>query len=239
MERYKRHINIDFWGEEGQKKLASKKVFIAGAGGLGSVVSLILAGAGIGEIIIADYDKVELTNLNRQFLYSECDVGILKSEAAKSALTRINSDVKINTFGEKIDFSFLNSVCGEVDIIFDCLDGKFDKLMLNEFAVINHMPLLYAGVDGNGGAFSFINPGETHCLNCIFSLSSGDMSDNGIAGAFSSIVASYQAYDGIRFLLGLLPVSYGKIMFWEWKSGYFSSVSADKDDNCPVCGSRG
>lgn len=166
--RYSRQMLIDGWGEEGQRKLNNSTIFIAGAGGLGSPVSIYLAVAGVGKIIICDFDSVEITNLNRQILHSHTRIGINKALSAKITLTAINPDVEVIAITEKITDENASKLIGNAVIIMDCMDNLETRYILNKVAIKNRIPLVFGAIYGMQGMLSFIQPPETPCLKCLF-----------------------------------------------------------------------
>jgi len=134
-QRYARQMIIPNWGKETQRKLKASKVFIAGAGGLGSPVSFNLAVAGIGVIRICDFDSPELSNLNRQFLHDDSRIGVNKAESAKRTLSRLNPHVRIEAITEKIDETTVDRLVGDSDLILDCMDNYPTRFILNPSAV--------------------------------------------------------------------------------------------------------
>jgi len=162
--RYNRQIILPGWGEEGQKKLKQATVFIAGAGGLGSPVSIYLAAAGVGRLRICDFGEPELSNLNRQVLYTEEDIGKNKSLSAKETIAKINPQVKVENLSDKIEKGNVSQLVGNAQIIVDCMDNFPTRHILNEHAVKAGLPFIHAGVFGMSGQITFIHAPETPCL---------------------------------------------------------------------------
>ena len=165
-EKYIRQIML--FGEEGQEKLRKARVFIAGAGGLGSPISTYLAVAGVGKIIIADFDTVDPGNLNRQFLHHERDIGRDKIKSAAEKLLSMNLEIKVETIKGKITDENAGSVVSPCDLIIDALDNFDTRHVLNRLAVERKIPLIHGAVSGYRGQATTIIPGKTPCLYCIF-----------------------------------------------------------------------
>jgi molybdopterin-synthase adenylyltransferase len=165
-EKYIRQIML--FGEEGQEKLRKARVFVAGAGGLGSPISTYLAVAGVGKIIIADFDTVDPSNLNRQFLHHERDIGRDKIKSAAEKLLSMNPEIKVETIKEKITDENAGSVVPPCDLIIDALDNFDTRHVLNRLAVERKIPLIHGAVSGYRGQATTIIPGKTPCLYCIF-----------------------------------------------------------------------
>lgn len=232
-EKYSRQILL--FGEEGQEKLKKAKVLVAGAGGLGSPVSTYLAIAGVGKIILADFDSVDPSNLNRQFLHHEKDIGRLKVESAKEKLLSMNPDIEVETIAEMLTESNLEALVPECDVIVDALDNLETRHMLNRLAVKRRIPLIHGAVTGYDGQVTTIMPGETPCFYCIFPrISKKEVFP--ILGATPGIIGSIQANEVIKFLTGQGKLLEGRLLFWNGLSGNFSEISLSKLNNCPVCG---
>jgi adenylyltransferase/sulfurtransferase len=232
-EKYSRQILL--FGEEGQEKLKNAKVLVAGAGGLGSPVSTYLAIAGIGKIILADFDSVDPSNLNRQFLHHQKDIRRLKVESAKEKLLSMNPDIEVETIAEMLTESNLEALVPECDVIVDALDNLETRHMLNRLAIKRRIPLIHGAVTGYDGQVTTIVPGKTPCFYCIFPrISKKEIFP--VLGATPGIIGSIQANEVIKFLTGQGKLLEGRLLFWNGLSGSFSEISLSKLNNCPVCG---
>lgn len=232
-EKYSRQILL--FGEEGQEKLKNAKVMVAGAGGLGSPVSTYLAIAGIGKIILADFDSVDPSNLNRQFLHHQKDIGRLKIESAKEKLLSMNPDIEVETIAEMLTESNLENLVPECDVIVDALDNLETRHMLNRLVVKRRIPLIHGAVTGYDGQVTTIVPGKTPCFYCIFPrISKKEVFP--VLGATAGIIGSIQANEVIKFLTGQGKLLEGRLLFWNGLSGNFSEISLSKLNNCPICG---
>lgn len=233
--RYARQMMIDGWAEEGQRKLKNSTVFIAGAGGLGSPVSIYLAVAGVGKIIICDFDSVEITNLNRQILHSHTRIGINKALSAKITLTAINPDVEVIPVTEKITQENAFELVGDSQIIMDCMDNLETRYILNEVALKKGIPLVFGAIYGIQGMLSFIQPPQTPCLKCLFP-ESPPKETFPVVGATPGVIGTLQALEAIKYLVGIGKLLKNKLLVWDGMSGDFKTFKAQKDPSCPVCG---
>ena len=146
--RYQRQMLLHDWGEAGQQKVKAARVFIAGAGGLGSPVAIYLAAAGVGEIRLCDLDTVELSNLNRQILHPAARLGQPKALSAEKTLTALNPAIHIVPFAEYLDESNLDRIAGRPDIIVDCLDNYETRYLLNRYCLRQRIPLVHGAIWG-------------------------------------------------------------------------------------------
>ncbi|WP_353684078.1 HesA/MoeB/ThiF family protein [Thermodesulfovibrio sp. 3907-1M] len=235
--RYSRQMLIDGWGEEGQKKLKNSTVFIAGAGGLGSPVSIYLTVSGVGKIIICDFDSVEITNLNRQILHSHTRIGINKALSAKITLSAINPDVEVIPVTEKITAENASAVVGDSHIIMDCMDNLETRYILNEAAIKKGIPLVFGAIYGVQGMLSFIQPPETPCLKCLFP-EAPPRETFPVVGATPGVIGALQALEAIKYIVGIGKLLKNKLLVWDGMSGEFKTFKARKDSACPVCGKR-
>ena len=156
------------FGDEGQERLKKAHIFIAGAGGLGSPVSLYLAVAGVGTITIVDMDVVDQTNLNRQILHFDRDIGRKKTASAREKLQEINPDITVNAIDVRIDETNAADLVGKADGIVDAMDNYPTRYLLNEVAIAKEIPFFHGGIYGFYGQATTIIPGTTPCLKCIF-----------------------------------------------------------------------
>ena len=168
LEKYDRQMMIKDFGPEGQEKLKEAKVLIAGAGGLGSPISVYLAVAGVGRLTIVDYDTVALSNLNRQINHWDKDVDRLKVQSANEKLSALNPDIEINPVSEKIEEHNVEELVGDNDLIVDAMDNVPTRLLLNRVAIKKNIPIFHGAVYGFDGRETTIIPGKTPCLRCLY-----------------------------------------------------------------------
>jgi adenylyltransferase/sulfurtransferase len=232
LERYSRHFLIKGWDSSCQLKLKNSRVFIAGAGGLGSPASMYLAAAGVGKIIICDMDNVELSNLNRQILYTMNDIALPKAESACIRLKSLNPASEIIPLNKRIEDAL--DMINESDLILDCLDNFASRLFLNSVSHKNRIPMVHAGVSGYYGQLTFIIPGSTPCLNCFISENT-QQSSQAITGAMAGITGSMQAIEAIKFLTGTGEVLAGRLLYMDCVTMNFSAMKLAKNPDCKTC----
>jgi adenylyltransferase/sulfurtransferase len=226
---------MDQWGEETQIKLKNSTIFIAGAGGLGSPVSIYLAVAGIGTIRICDFDSPDWSNLNRQILHNHGRIGTNKAISAQQTLNELNPHVNVIAFTDKIVAENVDELVGNAELIVDCMDNFPTRYLLNECAIRKKIPLVYGSIWGMEGRLSFLNPPETQCLKCMFP-EPPPSEVFPVVGATPGIIGSLQALEVIKYFTGIGQTLKGKILVWEGKKVEFKHYKAYRDPECPVCG---
>ncbi len=236
-ERYQRQVSLEEWGEEAQEAIKGSRVLVAGLGGLGSPVSLYLAAAGIGSLLLWDRDEVALSNLNRQILYSTDDLGREKSPSAAGRLSRLNPNIKVEGVSTDIDPESLERIARRVDLIVDCLDSMSTRFVLNRFAVSHNIPLVHGGVHGTNGQVTLIPPGGRPCLECIFS-GMEDKSGVPVLGAAVGVVGSMEALEALKVLGGYGRTLAGRLLICEGFSARYQEIELASNPQCPVCGDR-
>jgi molybdopterin-synthase adenylyltransferase len=234
--RYDRQIMIGEIGREGQERLKRSRVVIAGAGGLGSLIALYLTAAGIGMIRMIDHDRVELSNLNRQILHWEEDIGRNKVESARAKLRNLNSTVEIEGIAEIITednvFQFVNGC----DVIVDAMDNLPTRYILNRCAVEKKIPFFHGAVNGFEGRVMTIIPGKTPCLRCMYR---GPVPEEKfpVIGVAPAVIGSIQATEVIKYLLGIGSLLTNRLLVYDGLKVTFSEFTVNKNPDCDHCGS--
>lgn len=237
IERYKRQLDIDDWGTTIQEKLADSKVCVAGVGGLGSPVSLYLAAAGVGTIVLCDYQTVELSNLNRQVLYTENDIGSAKIEKARERLRALNSDISVEISVGRISDDNAPSIFAGADIIIDCLDNFDTRYVLNRYSIASGTPLVHAGITSFYGQLALIHPPFTPCLECIIPPESiQKVKAPPVLGATAGVVGSLQAAEAIKVLGGMPEAGYRYLRSIDILNMSFESIAIERRPSCLACG---
>jgi molybdopterin-synthase adenylyltransferase len=232
-ERYQRQLIIEGWD---QKKLSMARVLIVGVGGLGGVSATYLAAAGVGQIMICDSDTVELSNLNRQILFTTADIGKQKATLAKRRLSELNPKINIEAVVERVTEKNISELISECDLIIDGLDNHSSRLTLNQASSDFGIPYIYGAINEWMGQLAFINPPKTACLACIFQHEMKVSETSPVFGALPGVIGSMQATVAIRYLMtGAAPFSNLMLIFHADTMG-IETVLFDKDPSCPVCG---
>ena len=240
LERYSRQIVLKDIGVIGQKKILNSKVLIVGAGGLGCPIADYLSRAGVGTIGIADFDKINLSNIHRQNLYNSKDIGKYKIDIVKAKIKLINPFTKIKIYKKKISNKNLNNIIKSFDIIIDGSDNFRTKFLLNKYS-IRYKKILIAGAiskfDGHIFTFNFKDK-KTPCLKCFYQSEPSDEILNceaeGIIGPIAGIIGSIQANEVIKKILNIGKDLNKHILIINLFTLNFRKVSFKKKKNC-VC----
>lgn len=240
--RYSRHILLDEIGVSGQEKLKQAKALIVGAGGLGSPVALYLAAAGVGTIGLADFDKVELHNLQRQIIHGQSDIDRPKIESAKETLQEINPHVKLQFHEEGLQPHNAIELFSQYDIIVDGTDNFATRYLNNDAAFLAGKPLVYGSIFKFEGQASFFHPSDGGpCYRCLFPEppppgTVPNCGEAGVMGALCGIVGSIQSMETIKYITGVGQSLSGKLLFIDTMNMGFKTLKLKKDPSCPLCG---
>ncbi len=231
--RYHRQIILPEIGTKGQEKLASSKVLVIGAGGLGCPVLQYLAAAGVGTIGIIDFDYVETSNLHRQILYGQNLIGENKAIAAKSRLENLNPEITITAYPEKLTTKNALPLFAEHDIIVDGSDNFSTRYLVNDACIITNKPLVYAAIFKFEGQVSVFNYKNGPTYRCLFpeAPSAGSVpscAEIGVLGVLPGIIGSMQANEVLKIILGIGDVLNGKLMMYDSLSTKFSTFSVNR-----------
>ncbi len=234
-ERYDRQIMIGELGHEGQEKLKRSTVVIAGAGGLGSPIAYYLTAAGIGRIRVIDRDEVALSNLNRQILHWEEDIGRKKVDSARVKLRNLNSTVEIEAIAETITEDNVSKLVGECDAIVDGMDNLPTRYILNRCAIEKDIPFIHGAVRGFEGRAMTIIPGKTACLRCMFR---GQVPQEKfpVIGVVPAVIGSIQATEVIKYLTGIGRLLTNRLLIYDGLQVTFTEFMVKKNPDCDHCG---
>ncbi|RNI13785.1 HesA/MoeB/ThiF family protein [Methanohalophilus sp. RSK] len=232
-ELYNRQIMMV--GEEGQEKLKSATVLVAGCGGLGSPIMHYLAVAGIGHIRFVDKDTVERSNLNRQILHWHQDIGKAKSQSAEEKLAELNPNIELEAFNTEINAENIDELIQGADIIVDALDNYETRMLLNRAVIRQSVPLVHGAVHGFHGQLTTIIPGKTPCIECLIP-EKPPKEVFPIIGCTAGVVGTMQANEVIKYLLGWEDLHAGHIVMWDGRSGTLDRMKICRRMDCPECG---
>lgn len=240
--RYSRHILLEGFGEEGQQRLKAGKVLIIGAGGLGSPCALYLAAAGVGTIGIADADVVSLTNLQRQVIHFNDDIGALKVDSAAEKMRRMNPEVKVETYSSFITEDNAMDLIKDYDFIIDCTDSYASKYLVNDACVLLGKPFCCGGVVRYGGQIMTHVPG-TACYRCLFPEPPADnevetCATVGVLGPAVGIMGTIQATEAVKYLAGIGTLLTNAILAFDTLTMGFQRFDIGQNPQCRLCGSN-
>lgn len=242
LQRYSRQIMLEEIGFVGLEKLRKAKVCVVGVGGIGNPVVTQLTAMGVGKLKIVDRDIIEISNLHRQHLYTENDLGKVKVEAAKERLEKINSSVEIEALPNSVTKYTAESIIRGYDIVVDALDSIDARYALNDACIKLNIPLIYAGALGMLGSVCTIIPNKTACLRCIFpALAEDDMptcSTEGVHPSILYLVGGIQVSEAVKIILGEKPALENKLMYVDLNDLSLEKITVFRQEECPSCGTK-
>lgn len=240
--RYSRQILLPQVGTEGQAKLAAAHAVIMGLGGLGSPVGAYLAAAGVGHLTLVDFDRVDVSNLQRQIVHGYADIGRLKVESAAESLQQINPDCRINCVSQRLEPKDLEALFQTASVILDGTDRFLSRAQINQAAVRTGRPLVSGAVirfEGQLMTMDFRDP-DTACYHCLYG--DGDeleetCSQNGVLASLPGVIGSLQATEALKLLLGLSTLN-NRLLLVDGLTMQFRSLHLRRDPQCAVCGEQ-
>jgi len=238
--RYSKQIMLPQIDIEGQQKINDSKMLIIGMGGLGSPTALYLAASGVGHIVIADFDQVELSNLQRQIIHSTSDIGDDKVNSAKAKLLELNPNITVTVANEIMHSDNLASLIKDVNIVLDGTDNFESRFEINKACVECHKPLISAAVIRFEGQISVFKGYEVDqpCYQCLYS-EQGDgresCVENVVLAPVAGLIGTIQALQAIKVLLGLGEQLCGELLLIDGLDLSFRKVKIAKDPECPIC----
>lgn len=242
LERYSRHFVLREIGVSGQKKLLNAKVLVIGAGALGSAALMYLAAAGVGTIGIADYDRVERSNLQRQIIHRTENIGTPKTASAEQTLKEVNPDISVILHSVQVSANNIEGLICPYDFIIDGTDRFETKFLINDACVLFKKPYSHAGAVRFGGQTMTYVPNGGPCLRCLLGSvppheQNVSCTEAGVLGAVTGVIGSIQAAEAIKYLLGIGELLVGKILNFDALSMNIRVTEISKaDPHCRVCG---
>jgi molybdopterin/thiamine biosynthesis adenylyltransferase len=233
--RYQRQLMIPDFGEEAQTKLKDAHAIIVGVGGLGCSSAMYLTAAGVGHITLVDFDTVELSDLNRQILYSQDDIGEKKVVAASRRLNKLNSSVHIDPLFSEIKEDNVLGIISGAQVVLDGTDNLASRLILNAGCVELKIPFIVGGVSRLRGMVTTIIPGETPCLAC---LQPEGLRGLGVLGVIPALIANIQTLEAIKLLVGHKPALAGRLLLLNGDDMKFRNYEIQRNESCQVCSSK-
>ena len=235
LERYKRQMML--FGKEGQERLKRSTIVIAGAGGLGSPVALYLAVAGVGTIKIVDNDMVEQSNLNRQILHNDRDIGKKKVDSAAETLQAINPDITVWAIHTTIDSGNVKSLVGNADGIVDAMDNFPTRYLLNDVAITKKIPLFHGAIRGFYGQATTILPKKSACLRCIFP-KAPPQEVFPVIGVTPGVIGAVQASEVIKYLVTTGELLTNRLFIWDGMRARAEEICVERNPDCEACATK-
>jgi molybdopterin/thiamine biosynthesis adenylyltransferase/rhodanese-related sulfurtransferase len=243
-ERYSRHLRLPEIGARGQRMLEAANVVVVGAGGLGSPAAFYLAAAGVGQLRLIDDDVVDRSNLQRQILHTEADIGVAKVESAQTRLSALNPRIAIEPVVERLDSDNVERLIGEADVVLDGGDNFPVRYLLNDACVHLGKPLVYGAVHRFEGQVSVFDAGRERgrlpCYRCLFPEppppeAAPNCSEVGVLGVLPGVVGMLQATEALKLLLHVGQPLAGRLLHFDALSMRFRETRLSADPDCPLC----
>lgn len=218
-------------------------MLIVGAGGLGCPAALHLAAAGVGTIGLIDGDTVEPSNLHRQVLYRTADLGRPKVEVAAARLRALNPALTVRAIAARLAAHNLSDLFRQYDFVIDGSDGIATKYLVNDGAVLTHVPYSHAGIVGFAGQTMTVTPGRSTCLRCVFPVPPAEddvptCQATGIIGALAGSLGVVQATEAVKYLLGVGTLLTDRLLTYDARASRWRAVPLSRAARCPLCGTR-
>lgn len=242
--RYSRQIMLPEIDADGQMKLAEATVLIIGLGGLGSAASIYLAASGVGRLILVDFDKVDLSNLQRQILHTTANIGKAKTDSAREHLLQLNPGVNLELVDHELDAKELDDCVARADVVVDATDNFRSRFALNEICVRKRTPLVSAAAirfEAQVSVFDPANP-DSPCYRCLYGEDSGveeSCTANGVLAPLLGIMGSIQAAEVMKLIMGIGRPLIGELLLLDILNMEWHRARLPKDPGCPVCGNAG
>ncbi len=238
--RYSRQILLPEFGIEGQERLRAARVLVVGLGGLGSPAAMYLGAAGVGHLVLNDYDSVELSNLQRQIAHGLSDLGRAKAMSARDSVKSLNPLVEVTPLTQRLEGQLLARQVQAADVVVDATDSFEARFHLNEACVAFGRPLVSGAairLEGQVGVFN-LRPGRSPCYRCLY-LDQGELDESctqtGILAPIVGIIGCLQALEAIKIITGVAPPLDGQLLLFDARTMDFQIMQLSRAPDCPVC----
>lgn len=238
--RYSRHIMLPKFDVAGQERLLESKVLIVGLGGLGCPVAMYLAAAGVGALVLADFDEVDLTNLQRQIAHGQADIGQPKVLSAQQTLRQLNDTIEVDALNQRLDDEALVEKIAQADAVVDCTDNVITRQAINRACVMTSTPLISGAAIGFEGQIAVYDSSQVDapCYHCLYSLDSDEnltCSESGVLSPLVGVVGAMQALEAVKVLAKVGQPLVGKLLLFDALYSEWRTLSLPKDPSCSVC----
>src|SRR6266513_1029904 len=239
--RYSRHLIIPDVAMDGQKRLKNAKVLVVGAGGLGSPALMYLAAAGVGTLGVIDFDVVDESNLQRQIIHGQSDIGRSKAESARDSVLEINPYVTVNLHEERLDSSNVMDLFAQYDLIVDGTDNFATRYLVNDACVLLGKPYVWGSIYRFDGQASVFWAEHGPCYRCLYPEPPPpgmvpSCAEGGVLGVLCASVGSIQVTEAVKLLAGIGEPLLGRLMVYDALEMTYRQIRVRKDPNCAVCG---
>ncbi len=236
--RYNRQVLLPQIDVSGQQKLVQSKVLIVGLGGLGSPVAMYLAAAGVGHLVLVDFDRVDLSNLQRQIVHDTTQIGQNKTVSAKTKLLALNPDVQITIIKQTLEEDSLKKLLNDINVVADCSDNFATRFAINAACVHNGTALVSGAAQRWGGQVAVFLPTQSPCYRCLYNDNEEQTetcTQTGVLAPLVGVIGSIQALEIIKVLLGIGESLCGRLLIFDAFLGKWRTLKLQKDPACPVC----
>lgn len=239
--RFSRQLSLPQIGSAGQARLANCSVLVVGLGGLGSTASLYAANSGVGHLLINDFDRVDISNLPRQILFTPANVGELKTTATANALRVRNPGLNITELNQRQTETELSELISQCDAVLDCTDSFTSRARINKACVATSTPLISGAAIRFEGQLAVFRPDKAHgpCYNCLYSEQDENLENcagQGILAPVVGAIGCMMATEAIKVLIGLDSELDGKLWIYDGLTGFTRSLKIKRRPDCPTCG---
>jgi molybdopterin-synthase adenylyltransferase len=241
VDRYARHLALAGFGAAEQARVRAAAALVIGAGGLGSPALLYLAAAGIGRLVVSDFDSVDVTNLQRQVLFSTADIGRPKAEAAADRLAALNPETEVVPVNARLSGDELAAAVADADVVLDCCDNFGTRFAVNAACVAARRPLVSGAAIRYEGQLAVFRADhdDAPCYRCLWEEEAEGLENcrgNGILGPVTGVIGSMMAVEAMKIASGCAPSADGRLMLYDAREGAWRSLRLERDPACPVCG---
>lgn len=240
LDRYARHIRLPSIGEQGQQAILDASALIVGVGGLGSPAAMYLAAAGVGKLVLSDYDVVETSNLQRQIIHQQASVGENKVDSGRNTLTALNPECVVDVIGYQLEGEELKQVIDSVSIVLDCSDNYPTRFEVNRYCVETKTPLVTgAAIRLEGQIMNYQPDANSACYQCLYSHAYGNEEScelEGVLGPVVGVIGAMQAVQALLLLAGQGEAMVNRLLLFDALSMEWQGVTLPKNQKCPACG---
>ena len=244
LDRYARHIRLPSIGEQGQQAILDASALIVGVGGLGSPAAMYLAAAGIGKLVLSDYDIVETSNLQRQILHTTPDIGRKKIDSGQESIAALNPDVTVITYDDRLKADNAMEIISQYDMVADGSDNFATRFLVNDACQLAKVPLVFAAIgqfEGQLSTFKAFSSDDAPCYRCLFPAPPAEgvvpsCAEAGVLGALAGVMGAMQGVEVIKEITGIGESMAGRLLVYDALSTRIRTIRLKPDPKCALCG---